>query len=375
MFRVHSITPTDKAGVVRCYSHGLEAALRTSHTEKNPGRQYYCCSKGMSDPDRCSFWFWADDPMFKRRQNSSTSVETPSSSFSSHSMSQPHDNSPSTPQKRAFQPSLSSPELTPSQKRTKLIKEALRNTTPSQVRSPGPTSSSSQGSQKRLDDIKRALTVDKSSHTFEAGSSSGHAVGMHLSPSRPRTTAMSYGPMPDKPSTTTQPASNITHENSDADEDAALWALVTPPNSCLETGFLSDEHGINVGSASENGEGATLINDEPTHWRSNDPENPFDGSIPQSQVTNSTSMSDPYVSASTSLRNTAGLSADAIYSLIAGLNDIPDYVRKLERKAIAAERSNLAKARRISDLEEVVERLNEEIRVLQLSFKSKPREF
>lgn len=45
------------------------------------------------------------------------------------------------------------------------------------------------------------------------------------------------------------------------------------------------------------------------------------------------------------------LSADAISALWSKLDGIPEYVRKLERKKIAAEKSSDAKAKRISELE------------------------
>jgi hypothetical protein len=45
------------------------------------------------------------------------------------------------------------------------------------------------------------------------------------------------------------------------------------------------------------------------------------------------------------------LSADAISALWSKLDGIPEYVRQLERKKIAAEKSSDAKTKRISELE------------------------
>lgn len=50
------------------------------------------------------------------------------------------------------------------------------------------------------------------------------------------------------------------------------------------------------------------------------------------------------------------LSSDTISGLLHALGGIPDYVRKLERQKIAADKSNDAKAKRIHDLEAEVER-------------------
>ncbi|KAF8070606.1 hypothetical protein FPV67DRAFT_1030409 [Lyophyllum atratum] len=237
MSQVHSITPMHKDGVVRCYTHGLPAAHRISQSEKNPGRPYYCCPKSMSDPNRCPFWYWADDPMFKHKPQSSTSIATPSPSpaFPSSSNPRTHNVAPTTPRKRGFQPSLDSPGLTPSQKRTRLMEEAFRGSSPPPpVGTPGRTLTP-QTSQKRLDDIKEALSPTKPPNNFQPG------IGVDdASPSRPRTT------QPSSLTSRGQPSDRLPHESSDTDEDAALWALVTPPSSSLELGSLSDEHGINM---------------------------------------------------------------------------------------------------------------------------------
>lgn len=50
-----------------------------------------------------------------------------------------------------------------------------------------------------------------------------------------------------------------------------------------------------------------------------------------------------------------GLSGDKIQNIIDWLADVPDYVRKLERKLMAMEKSNAVKAERIRELEEEVQ--------------------
>jgi len=50
------------------------------------------------------------------------------------------------------------------------------------------------------------------------------------------------------------------------------------------------------------------------------------------------------------------LSPDAISTLLRALGGIPEYVRKLERKKMAAEKSSDAKARRIAELEAEIDK-------------------
>jgi hypothetical protein len=50
------------------------------------------------------------------------------------------------------------------------------------------------------------------------------------------------------------------------------------------------------------------------------------------------------------------LSPDSISTLLSALDGIPEYVRKLERRKIAAEKSSDAKAKRIAELEAEVEK-------------------
>ncbi|KAF8839490.1 hypothetical protein BDN67DRAFT_757244 [Paxillus ammoniavirescens] len=62
---IQSTNPLGEDGVVRCH-HGEHAARRTSHTTSNPDREFYCCSRHSSDSSRCKFFYWANDPMFRR---------------------------------------------------------------------------------------------------------------------------------------------------------------------------------------------------------------------------------------------------------------------------------------------------------------------
>lgn len=50
------------------------------------------------------------------------------------------------------------------------------------------------------------------------------------------------------------------------------------------------------------------------------------------------------------------LSGDSVATLVEGLAAVPAYVRKLERRLLASEQSNAAKAREIDRLEKEIER-------------------
>jgi hypothetical protein len=50
------------------------------------------------------------------------------------------------------------------------------------------------------------------------------------------------------------------------------------------------------------------------------------------------------------------LSADSVARKLESLNQLPEYIRKLERRKVAAEKSRDMKARKIADLEAEVAR-------------------
>jgi len=261
---VHSITPIDDKGVVRCYVHGLEAAIRTSHTPQNPGRQFYCCPKDRGDADHCKFFAWVDDPIFRHGQPPSTTSESPQTMLS---QTQATPATPTTPRKRTIHPtSLPTPGLSPSQKRIKIMEEALAE---------HPTSS----------------------------------------------------------------------RTSDGRDDTAALPL-TPPIS-------QEIKPLHFGSAaSPLGRGSLT-----EHREVDDPFVEQSPSVVQPGVATSCSCPPP--------GTPTELSADAISTLVATLNGLPDYVRRMERKRTAAEKGNEAKVKRIAELEAEVEKLKSKNDVLQ----------
>ncbi|KZT10955.1 uncharacterized protein LAESUDRAFT_358870 [Laetiporus sulphureus 93-53] len=99
----------------------------------------------------------------------------------------------------------------------------------------------------------------------------------------------------------------------------------------------------------------------------NDPENPFVEHAPTSE---SGRLSALYSSQATESTVTRTLSADAVAAYLDGLAELPDYIRKLERKQAAAQKSHEIKTRRIADLEAENERLVEQVRSLEADLRA-----
>ncbi|KAG6872657.1 hypothetical protein C0995_007987 [Termitomyces sp. Mi166 len=263
---------------------------------------------------------------------------------------------PTTPPPKRSLPSSqgSLAEMTPSQKRMKLIEEALKTpSTPaqSQERTPKSALSSKLNSRKRLEEIQLALSANKGSnvtrsHSLAQPSSPTPIRVISSQPSVPASLSRSLGKLP---------ADSISSEKSD-DEDAELWDLVTPPR-IFEDVFL----GARVGTVSPEKDSQETGPSYP-HWRDDDQDNPFEQS---SQLSNSTLKPSSYVPALTSFNTTfSDQSAGSSSSTTRSFDEMSDYVAKLERKLLASEKSNSAKARRISELKEIIERLEEANRAL-----------
>ncbi|RPD74241.1 hypothetical protein L226DRAFT_86772 [Lentinus tigrinus ALCF2SS1-7] len=98
-----------------------------------------------------------------------------------------------------------------------------------------------------------------------------------------------------------------------------------------------------------------------------DPENPFHE---RAAALRAGSPTTSVLSGAESMYESAGLlsgpfSADTVAAQIASLTDIPEYIRKLERRQRAAMNSAEIKSRRIAQLEEEVQRLRNEKRALE----------
>ncbi|KAG6833540.1 hypothetical protein H0H87_005191 [Tephrocybe sp. NHM501043] len=315
--------------------------------------------------------------MFKKRHDG-TEAESPSFLHSPPTSQAPL----ITPsRKRVFHPSQDSPDLTPSQKRLKLIQDALSTPSkPPQLQQQSMSlmsSSTPPRSQERLKNIQLALSSTKGLGWQEAPSTPSKPSYPQERPSNSRSSStpshrrlediqMDLTPGKDsKPDSVGRPSptpaqtiSHTTHQqsgtptasnfsgkvNGKEDPDAELWGSVTPSSDGV-TGVVSIKNDLQE----------TVVGPSRVSWRSDDVENPFD-SVTRSQLSNSTTKPDLYVYATAPLNVTPIQSSQTIKTMIRNMEDIPRYVEKLERKLLALERSNNAKALRISKLEELIER-------------------
>lgn len=126
-------------------------------------------------------------------------------------------------------------------------------------------------------------------------------------------------------STPSKSQARTVHSTQESDHDDDAMAVLTPPSS------LSNPQ------------------NRPSERRQNS-DDPFVVLFPQdSRATGGSSTTyDPG-------RDTA-LSPDTISALLGALDGIPEYVRKLERKKIAAEKSSDAKAMKIAELEAEIQK-------------------
>lgn len=228
---------------------------------------------------------WADDLIFKHREIPSSQA-TPSSSPSSSQLpisgtqvSTP----PTTPSlKRSYDASTASPQppMTPSQKRLKIMEDTLSKSpaqrNPASNRRPPSTPESKR---QRLSQIETALSYSsKNLNTLQDHESPSNTnyYGPEIQ-SLPRKTIQK--PIPHSDSAVLSPIEETSDHQvetkSETDEDAKLWALVTPPSSSQELEPPPEELGNNVGpTISSSQKGKERAKEDGIHWRSNDPVRP-----------------------------------------------------------------------------------------------------
>ncbi|KAF5370621.1 hypothetical protein D9758_001931 [Tetrapyrgos nigripes] len=374
-------SPIDSAGVVRCYVHELEAARRVSNTSNNPNRAFFCCSKDRNDPECCDFFFWEDlllptktDSTVPSSQEDRTSTAVPGSL--------PGQSSQGTTNKRSHQ------------------------TSP-------PFASSSLAKKSRLDAIQAALTPQKEGSRSEYGINAGKGQapssgantawnGRQMGPTPPPSTPsrshgvsssqlspskrlrlaeiekalgtfQAFSPSPSSSNHT----SFILASDDDVDERAPGWSSkatgpLTPPSSqaLLTPSQPSSSH------RTPNTERLAAIERGLTLRSGNDEDDPFSapGSVSQpqkfslprisqpcddpvdsQQLTSATSYSHPVLSRHPD--PTADLvSSPAVEPpndpLEAMINNFRQHLRNIESQKTAKEKSNIAKSKRIAELEE-----------------------
>ncbi|KAG6831675.1 hypothetical protein H0H92_008318 [Tricholoma furcatifolium] len=206
MSQAYKVSPVDSEGVVKCYEHSIEASLRTSHTVKNPGRQFYVCSQSP----QCKFFFWVDELPKQQGVSAVTTSLGPYPQSPPNSQSLPFP--PATPsQKRRFEPGNSSLEPTSPEKRRRTVDEFLKApVTPSSSAKTPRT-----GTSNRLAEIQKALSSSQSSRMDSRFSPLTGRARSPVSPTPSRAPVSTLAP-------SNQPARNVSgniSHNEETNED------------------------------------------------------------------------------------------------------------------------------------------------------------
>ncbi|GBE80681.1 hypothetical protein SCP_0304000 [Sparassis crispa] len=362
--------PRDSEGVVRCPGHHEPAQRLVSKTDRTRGRAFYKCAKPVNS-EQCDFFYWEDDlpPAQPQAAAPGSSQESPRPSQRQRAIMARTPSAPSSPTKR---PRSATPPATPTRQGPSYGSQALLSgsqMTPSSKFTPSQK-------ERRLMDINAGLSARKSMESLRSvppspskrsrieSSEGGHSysptegdVGgqeesvdedavwlSHQSQgedgARPSTPPPYHfrGTHPEIRGPRT-PGSSSAHGRSEND------MLLTPPQSS-QLAYASSSQ-LSYADAPDSPtkdkgkgkalDGSNLLCDKIQA----DPEYPFYERAAALQGSTQTG-------GSVTLDQ---LSADVINSRIAGLSNIPDYVRKLEGKLAAAQQSVLAKEHRIEELE------------------------
>ncbi|ESK96557.1 topoisomerase iii alpha [Moniliophthora roreri MCA 2997] len=193
----------DVNGNVICW-HDLPAARRTSRTDSNPGRDFYCCTKDRDDSDRCKFFKWVDE------------LNLPGSN--------PQPLLSQSPQKRPLDPESAEPPIS-TPKRPRVI----------------PSQSSTPHSVNRTDAIRQALTPRSSQQdenpflTSPTSAARKDAIHQALIPrsSQQDENPFLTSPVPSQPAATSA-AVIITSDNDSDDEDSISADTLSTTISSLQ---------------------------------------------------------------------------------------------------------------------------------------------
>ncbi|KAF9452704.1 hypothetical protein P691DRAFT_160879 [Macrolepiota fuliginosa MF-IS2] len=221
-----------------------------------------------------------------------------------------------------------------------------RSTTPTPATN-GPPRASGSGTTYRLSDLGLDLSPTHSMHQPQIQNSPGSAGG-----ARSGSGSQYYSPQD------TSPRDRDDASDGSRKSEDELWNALAPPPCSQDEVAASLLCHPDKGKGKQKVEGSETEDDEITHWFQNVPPTsgspglftPFARSTSPVLITPSeTSNSNVIISDVTSDKIQHFLS-----SAITGLSIIPDYVRRLERKLAAMEKSNAAKAKRITELEEEI---------------------
>ncbi|KAK7472729.1 hypothetical protein VKT23_000839 [Stygiomarasmius scandens] len=381
----------EETGTVRCFAHNLIAAKRISHTNNNPNRAFFCCPKDQGDPDRCDFFFWEDQLIPKNPDAMSQGQPSTSQSEVSKSTNKrSHNNSPSpaslSPIKKsrleAIQAALTprksdsnlesetfSPVASPDTSQTTTPRNGSQRTSAPQTPSTPsrshdvPSTQLSPSKRIRLAEIEKALgSSNSSSQVFPPAS---QKLSNHAPPSTPQLAANNsssdqWTPLT-PPSSQTHSALSQQSLTPKAKRLAEIERALTPGGTKKD--ITSDD---NIFLAPRS------IASQPTEFRLPRIPRPHDTVSDEEEPDRPDSPIDfrPTTTTTTTRKSHSGLPTrvdpivdkDPFESMV---NDLRQYVRKLERQKLAGEKSNAAKSKRISELELENQSLKEQLRELQ----------
>ncbi|KII92825.1 hypothetical protein PLICRDRAFT_37618 [Plicaturopsis crispa FD-325 SS-3] len=388
----HKATPIGEDGIVRCYEHSVKARKATSYTASNPGREFYTCCKDRDDPERCNFFYWADNPIFHAISNIKPPISPPSSPPNTPSQKQraEQSRSPNTSGarqlKRNHSPSPS--PLTPSQKRLAAIEAALKECASA---APGAQSSSAglTPHEKRLADIQAGLSGRPISPSTPPPKPRDNDINEDIVMSTPRKnngsqpvagSSSSQHSLPDSESANRTPKRQRLMDSPDtqtSDHDGSQM-LHTPPRSLHKTnGTSQSSQGGSFAPPESPTKGKGKEREQPNtsgQWPGiqDDPENPFRGgaaakhnSSQQSTEGSSRAAPPPLRAAFDLTASSNEPTADSLADMLEDMAAFPAYIRKLERRRLAAEKSSDAKTRRIGELEAENQSLKTKLRVME----------
>ncbi|OBZ67163.1 hypothetical protein A0H81_12811 [Grifola frondosa] len=424
----HRSSCVDEEGNVRCYQHGELAARHTSRTITNPERDFYSCAKSMDDPDRCKFFKWVDEIEVHPPNPQPAPPSLPGNISSRPSQQQraalarTSSTSAINPQKRPraiTPPPASVPG--PAHPTPQAAVTPSHTITPSQRERRREGHASSQGSSRR-DNLRTSSTsfsrTPSRLKVIEAALAASQAEIRDLSdelrsasspppsPKRSRLEINEYGS--NSPRNTTNHSDAPVQTDSIPDEDESSWPQLdsisdaeeefwhpskpiagpsreyhladvpqepwtprtpersaparayTPSGSVNANGMLMTPPQSSQPLERDFGAGPVLsLGASESQWQRivHDPEHPFHERALALRMGSQTGSQE---SVHAELPST-----DSIAEHIAALSDIPDFVRKLERKQKAAQKSNEIKSKRIAELEQEIQRLQNKNRALE----------
>ncbi|KAJ7496091.1 hypothetical protein B0H11DRAFT_883310 [Mycena galericulata] len=330
---VHVASPVHGGGEVRCFRHGVAIQRQVSQTSSNFNRAFYSCNIPEGpDGETCSFFKWEDD----------LALATPPSSAADVS---------STRKRSA---STTEHELSPAPKRP----STSQRTTP---RTPA--------SQARLDAILRAQGHLPAGQSISTMASASTVPRRSVSPS-PSSSRRVDTPLTDRTAPTSIPAQPSTPlyrpmtPPPTAESAESRWPPQTPPSSRVPASTIQSENGGGTRDANFSGiqNGiqnqsflGTLVRDGPEPRLDADPFGSPSGSFTGSGG----SESEPRAAVAYNSRVSADSiqMSPAVREFVDFSNRSAAYITQLELRLSAAEKSNDAKARKMEQLLEEIERL------------------